>query len=153
MPEHLTTKEFYNNLNNCLDSQGILLSNSVADFLNEDTLKSVLSTFNSVFNKVYYFYDKEFMIKTNIKTTNLYVLATNKNKLNNLDIKFENIPKKMRHRVISTLRNLNKFSKKNTHKKYILYDEKNNYSHLFSKSMSNFRKLISMSIPSRILIN
>jgi|TARA_Y100000294_G_scaffold175209_1_gene194780 spermidine synthase len=153
VPEHLTTKEFYNNLNNCLDSQGIVLSNSVADFLNEDTLKSVLSTFNSVFNKVYYFYDKEFMIKTNIKITNLYVLATNKNKLNNLDIKFENIPKKMRHRLISTLRNFNKFSKKNTHKKYILYDEKNNYSHLFSKSMSNFRKLISMSIPSRILIN
>ena len=77
MPEHLTTKEFYNNLNNCLDSQGILLSNSVADFLNEDTLKSVLSTFNSVFNTVYYFYDKEL----NDIFVNQHIILVKKNDL------------------------------------------------------------------------
>tara|TARA_B100000579_G_C22824378_1_gene852307 strand:- start:89 stop:1720 length:1632 start_codon:yes stop_codon:yes gene_type:complete len=153
VPEHLTTKEFYKNLNNCLDSNGILLSNSVADFFNKETLNAVLSTFKSVFNSVYFFYDKEFITKTNINTSNLYVLATNKEKINNMNIELQNIPKNLRSRVISTLKNLNKFDKENYQNKYVLYDEKNNYAHLFSKSMSSFRKLISSSTPSRILIN
>ena len=36
---------------------------------------------------------------------------------------------------------------------YLIYDEKNNYSEIFSRSMTNFRKTVSISIPSRILIN
>ena len=153
VPEHLTTKEFYNNLKKCISANGILITNSVADFSNDETLKSVLSTFNSVFNKVYYFYDKEFMKTSNIKTANLYILATNKEKLKNSNIKLDKIPNKVKPRVIATLKNMKKFKNTEESKKFILIDEKNNYSHLFSKSMSLFRKLISNSIPSRILIN
>ena len=36
---------------------------------------------------------------------------------------------------------------------HIIYDEKNTYSEVFSKSMQSFRQLVSSSIPSRILIN
>ena len=41
----------------------------------------------------------------------------------------------------------------NLNNEYLIYDEKNSYSKIFSKSMTNFRKIVSMSIPSRILIN
>ena len=42
-PEHLTTVEFYHDLKNCLNKNGIILSNSVGDFSINDTLNSVLS--------------------------------------------------------------------------------------------------------------
>ena len=38
-------------------------------------------------------------------------------------------------------------------KEQLVYDEKNNYSEIFSQSMTTFRKIVSLSIPSRILIN
>ena len=48
--------------------------------------------------------------------------------------------------------NIKKYETKD-YSRYVIIDEMNNYSHLFAKSMSSFRKLISTSIPSRILIN
>jgi len=92
-----------------LNKNGIILSNSVGDFSINDTLNSVLFTFNNIFENVYYFYDKSYVEQSTIKVANLYILATN-----NKDI-------------------LN--------------------SEIFSKSMTTFRKIISLSIPSRILIN
>ena len=50
------------------------------------------------------------------------------------------------------LSNIKKYNNKN-YSRNVIIDEMNNYSHLFAKSMSSFRKLISTSIPSRILIN
>ena len=50
------------------------------------------------------------------------------------------------------VRDIKKYENKD-YSRYVIIDEMNNYSHLFAKSMSSFRKLISTSIPSRILIN
>jgi hypothetical protein len=59
----------------------------------------------------------------------------------------------MRAKLSSTLRNINKFKVEEMNKENIIYDEKNTYSEIFSKSMQSFRQLVSSSIPSRILIN
>ena len=53
----------------------------------------------------------------------------------------------------SKLRNINKFKVEEMNKENIIYDEKNTYSEIFSKSMQSFRQLVSSTIPSRILIN
>ena len=59
----------------------------------------------------------------------------------------------MNKKVISILNNRNKFEMTNPENDYLNYDEKNNYSKIFSSSMTTFRKALSLSIPSRILIN
>ena len=59
----------------------------------------------------------------------------------------------MRKKVFSILKNRNKFKINNLNNEYLIYDEKNNYSRIFSKSMTTLRKTVSLSIPSRILIN
>ena len=153
IPEHLTTREFYKDLKNCLNDDGILLSNSITDFSNNLTLNAVLSTFNAVFKNLYYFYDKTYVDQSSIKVTNLYTIATNKGKLKNLNIKFDYVPEGMKTKLSSTLKNINKFKEEEMNKKNIIYDEKNTYSEIFSKSMQSFRQLVSSSIPSRILIN
>ena len=153
IPEHLTTVEFYRDLRNCLNKNGIIVSNSVGDFSNSDTLNSVLFTFNTIFKDIYYFYDKSYVQQSPIKVANLYILATNNEGILNSKIEINNIPKNMNKKVISILRNRNKFEMTNLNNEYLIYDEKNSYSKIFSKSMTNFRKIVSMSIPSRILIN
>ena len=153
IPEHLTTIEFYKDLKNCLYDDGILISNSITDFSNNLTLNAVLSTFNAEFKNLYYFYDKTYVDQSSIKVTNLYTLATNKGKLKNLNIKFDHVPEGMKTKLSSTLKNINKFKEEEMNKKNIIYDEKNTYSEIFSKSMQSFRQLVSSSIPSRILIN
>ena len=82
----------------------------------------------------------------------LYVLVTDKREIKNLKIDYNQIPQVLRKRVFSTLGNIKKYEAKD-YSRYVIIDEMNNYSHLFAKSMSSFRKLISTSIPSRILIN
>ena len=153
IPEHLTTVEFYHDLRNCLNKNGIILSNSVGDFSINDTLNSVLFTFNSIFEDVYYFYDKSYIEQSTIKVANLYILATNNKDILNSEIKISDIPKSMSKKIISILKNKNKFEMTNLQDDYLIYDEKNNYSKIFSKSMTTFRKIVSLSIPSRILIN
>ena len=153
IPEHLTTIEFYKDLKNCLYDDGILISNSITDFSNNLTLNAVLSTFNAVFKNLYYFYDKTYVDQSSIKVTNLYTLATNKGKLKNLNLKFDHVPEGMKTKLSSIIKNINKFKEEEMNKKNIIYDEKNTYSEIFSKSMQSFRQLVSSSIPSRILIN
>ena len=154
IPEHLTTIEFYRDLRNCLKKDGVIVSNSVGDFSNNNTLNSVLFTFNTIFKDVYYFYDKPYIQQARIKVANLYILATNnENIFFNFKIKINNIPKVMKKKVISILNNRNKFEMTNLENDYLNYDEKNNYSKIFSSSMTTFRKALSLSIPSRILIN
>ena len=70
-----------------------------------------------------------------------------------MDVKFDLIPKVMRAKLSSTLKNTNRFNKEEMNEEHIIYDEKNTYSEVFSKSMQSFRQLVSSSIPSRILIN
>ena len=129
-----------------------MLNNTVVDLDKVETLDFVLSTFRSEFKNIYYFFDKELVEKTGIKITNLYVLVTDKREIKNLKIDYSQIPQVLRKRVFSTLGNIKKYETKD-YSRYVIIDEMNNYSHLFAKSMSSFRKLISTSIPSRILIN
>ena len=135
-----------------MNKDGILLNNTVVDLDKVETLDFVLSTFRSEFKNIYYFFDKELVEKTGIKITNLYVLVTDKREIKNLKIDYSQIPQVLRKRVFSTLGNIKKYETKD-YSRYVIIDEMNNYSHLFAKSMSSFRKLISTSIPSRILIN
>jgi len=153
IPEHLTTVEFYRDLRNCLDKNGVIVSNSVGDFSNSNTLNSVLFTFNAIFKDVYYFYDKPYIQQSPIKVTNLYILATNNKDIFNSKIRANNIPISMKKKSNFNLKNKNKFEMANLENDYLIYDEKNNYSEIFSRSMTNFRKTLSISIPSRILIN
>ena len=153
VPEHLTTVEFYHDLRNCLNKNGIIVSNSVGDFSNSNTLNSVLFTFNKIFEDIYYFYDKSYVQQSPLKVANLYILATNNKGILNSKIKINDIPKSMRKKVFSILKNRNKFKINNLNNEYLIYDEKNNYSRIFSKSMTTLRKTVSLSIPSRILIN
>ena len=152
-PEHLTTFEFYQNLKNCLNEKGVVVSNAIVDFSNNLTLSTTLSTFNAVFKNVYYFYDKIHLKKSNLKVSNLYVLASNQSKFKQTNIKLENVPKSMKDKVYRTLKNTNKFKNEKFNKEHVLFDEKNTYSKIYSKSLEAYRKAIINHVPSRILMN
>ena len=150
VPEHLTTKEFYENLNNCLNDNGFVLSNQLMDFSNELALNSVLSTFNDQFDNLHYFYTP------GAEFANLYILAGKKGtskSIEGLQLKLDFIPKDIRSSVIKVLKNSNKFKKEDAKEQNIFYDEKNQYSIIFAKVLTKQRKRINFSLPSRILIN
>ena len=117
------------------------------------TLNTILSTFNAVFKNIYYFYDNIYVDQAILKTTNLYILASNKKGYKKIDIKLENVPNNMLPKILHTLNNINKKKKENFNKENVLFDENNRYSKIFSKSLASYRKLISNVTPSRILMN
>ena len=149
-PEHLTTKEFYQNLDNCLNDNGVVLSNSLMDFSNELALNTILSTFSSQFDDLHYFHIPD------VKVNNLYIIAgkngTSK-RVQGLKLSLDSIPKGIKPTVIQILRNAKKFKKENFNDQNILYDEKNQFDIIFAKILPKYRKLVTYSIPSRILIN
>ena len=150
VPEHLTTKEFYKNINNCLNDNGIILSNSLMDFSNELALNSTLSTFNNQFDNLYYFYRpiNEF--------TNLYVVAVKKGSsktIEGLKVKLNSVPSSIKPKVIQALRNANKFQQEDFNYQNILSDKNNQFSIIFAKVIPKFRKAFVSLVPSRILIN
>ena len=104
-----------------------------------------------MFKNLYYFYDKTYVDQSPVKVANLYTLGTNRGQLKNLNVKFDHIPESMKTKLSSTLKNINRFKEEEMNKKNIIYDEKNTYSEIFSKSMQSFRQLVSSSIPSRIV--
>ena len=150
VPEHLTTKEFYKNLDNCLNDNGVVLSNSLIDLSNKLALNSVLSTFYNQFDDLYFFYRPGFEV------SNLYIIAgkngTSK-RVQGLKVSLDSIPKGIKPTVIQILRNAQKFKKEDFNDQNILYDEKNQYSVIFAKILPKYRKLVTSYVPSRILIN
>jgi len=149
-PEHLTTKEFYQNLDNCLNDNGIVLSNTLMDFSNELALNSVLSTFSSQFDDLHYFHIPD------AEVNSLYIIA-GKNEASKriegfkLDLGF--IPKNIKPTVIQVLRNGKKFKKGDFNDQNILYDEKNQYSIIFAKILPKYKKIVHSFVSSRLLIN
>ena len=91
--------------------------------------------------------------KSNLKISNLYILASNQLKFEQINIKLENIPKSMKEKVYRTLKNTNKFKNEKFNKEHVLFDENNTYSEIFSKSLETYRKAIANLVPSRILMN
>ena len=150
VPEHLTTKEFYKNINNCLNDNGIILSNSLMDFSNELALNSTLSTFNNQFDNLYYFY------RPINECTNLYVVAVKKGSsktIEGLKVKLNSVPSSIKPKVIQALRNANKFQQEDFNYQNILSDKNNQFSIIFAKVIPKFRKAFVSLVPSRILIN
>lgn len=149
VPEHLTTKEFYQDLKSCLNNDGIVVSNTFMDFTNELGFNSVLSTFNTVFKDVYY--------SNKVKDTvgNLFIVASRKGVIKNLDlsINFNSTPKHITPKIISILKSFEKFKDKEFNDQNIFFDEKNDYSIIFAKSFLHFRKKLFSNTPSRFLIN
>jgi len=151
IPEHLITKEFFKDLNNCLTNDGIIVSNSIMDFTNELALNTILSTYGSVFKNLYYF------DQLNSKIANLYIVTSNNSeldkKLYGFKPTFDYLPLKIKPDLNNILRRLIKFDKKNINDKNILSDENNKYSYIFAKNLQNYRKLIGSRTPSRFLMN
>ena len=149
-PEHLTTKEFYQNLDNCLNDNGVVISNTLMDFSNELALNSVLSTFSSQFDDLHYFHLPD------AKVNNLYIIAgkngTSK-RVEGFKVDLDYIPRGIQPTVIQVLKNAKKFKKEDYKYQNILYDEKNQYSIIFAKILPKYRKLVTSYVPSRILIN
>ena len=150
VPEHLTTKEFYKNLDNCLNDNGVVLSNSLMDFSNKLALNSVLSTFSNQFDDLHFFHTP------GAEVGNLYIVAgkngTSK-RVEGLNVSLDFIPKGIKPKIIQVLRNAKKFKKEDFNDQNILYDEKNQFSIIFAEILPKYRKLVTSSIPSRILIN
>ena len=150
VPEHLTTNEFYKNLDNCLNENGVILSNSLMDFSNELALNSVLSTFSNQFDDLHFFH------RPGVEVSNMYIVAgkngTSK-RVEGLNINLDFIPKGIKPTVIQVLRNAKKFNKEDFNDQNILYDEKNQFGIIFAKILPKYRKLVTYSVPSRILIN
>ena len=149
VPEHLTTKEFYQDLKNCLNNDGIVISNTFMDFTNKLGFNSVLSTFNTVFKDVYY------SNKVKNRVDNLFIVASRKGVIKNLDlsINFNSTPKHITPKIISILKSFEKFKDKEFNDQNIFFDEKNDYSIVFAKSFLHFRKKLFSITPSRFLIN
>lgn len=153
VPEHLTTKEFFEDIQRCMNRDGILISNNFADIGNKLAIASLLSTSYSVFGNIYYFYNKDLVKDKKIKITNLFIVAFNKSLTKNITFSFEDVPESILNIVYGTLNNFNKFKPNDYNKDIVISDKGNNYSHLFAKSYISFRKFVNKTIPSRILIN
>ena len=176
VPEHLMTKESFQDIKTCLHKDGILVSNIFIGLEKEDAWMSILATVNSVFSNVHFFHTKkEFDKDDKIKLTNANFVATKNKKQNvvntlvnsllstlltpvesastHLQLNFNDVPKILRQKVIATFKSYKKYDNSSLKNYNAISDDNNTYSSLFATMYEEYRKKINIMIPSRILIN
>ncbi len=147
MPEHITTKEFYENIKKCMSENSILISNNFIHKKNKTARMSLLATVKSAFNKIYFFQNLE------AYSFNAYIVAAKKDLPKTIDFNFTDTPKEFQKEVILTLKSKKEYKQDVLNKFKIISDESNTFSSLFANQNMYYRKLISTFYPSRILIN
>ena len=154
MPEHVTTKEFFQDIKTCLSTNGILVSNAIISLENETTKMSLVATIYSVFSNTHFFItETSFKKDDKITVTNCFIVATKTIPPDNINFNFSDVPKKILNRVVKTLNSYQKIQHINFNKYRIISDNGNSYSSLFAKTYMKFRQDIISYIPARILIN
>jgi predicted membrane-bound spermidine synthase len=176
VPEHLMTKESFQDIKTCLHKDGILISNIFVGLAKEEAWKSTLATVNSVFSNVHFFHRRtKFDKDDKIKLTNANIVATKNEKQNivntlvnsllstlltpvesastHLQLNFNDVPKILRQKVIAAFKSHKKYDNSSLKNYNAISDDNNTYSSLFATMYEEYRKKINIMIPSRILIN
>ena len=151
-PEHITTREFFRDINKCLSSDGVFLSNVFIPLGDEKAKMSLLATVSSVFGNVHFFYTKLNFYKDKTKITNANIVTTKTDPPAKLAFDLSNAPKAIQKRVLNTLKTHKKLKPDSFIGYEVITDSGNTYSSLFAESVMEFRKRLSQ-VPSRILIN
>jgi len=176
MPEHMMTKESFQDIKTCLHKDGILVSNIFIGLEKEDAWMSLLATVNSVFSNVHFFHTKkEFDKDDKIKLTNANFVATKNKKQNIINtlvntlvytlltpVEFgpthpqpnlHDVPKGIQQQVITSFKSHYKYDDNSLKNYNVISDDNNTYSSLFATMYEQYRKNVNSAIPSRILIN
>jgi spermidine synthase len=176
VPEHMMTKESFQDIKTCLHKDGTLVSNIFVGLEKEDAWMSILATVNSVFSNVHFFHTKkEFDKDDKIKLTNANFVATKNEKQNVVNtlvntllstmytpveslptqtqLDFLYAPIRTQQQVIATFKSHQKYDNSSLKNYNVISDDNNTYSSLFATTHEKYRKDINSTIPSRVLIN
>jgi len=145
MPEHITTKEFYQDIKKCMTNKGLLVSNNFISPKNISARMQFLATIYSVFGNAYFYQNKK-------ATYNAFTVATKSLPLTT-HFNLDDIPTAMKKRVNSTLKSQQEYHLNFFRKYKIFRDDSNTFSSLFARQSMEYRKGLTAYIPSRILIN
>tara|TARA_B100000686_G_C15927434_1_gene542586 strand:- start:84 stop:386 length:303 start_codon:yes stop_codon:yes gene_type:complete len=96
MPEHITTKEFYQDIKKCMTNKGLLVSNNFISSKNISARMQFLATIYSVFGNAYFYQNKKATYNAFTVSTKSLPLTTHFN--------LDDIPTAMKKRVNSTLK-------------------------------------------------
>ena len=154
MPEHVMTKEFFEDVKTCLNSNGILISNIFIETNNDATKMPLLATIYKVFGNTHYFSTKiNSSNKDKNRLTNAYILAAKKKMSETIKFSLDDTPITFQKEFHALLQS-HQVIHKNLFKKYkIISDNGNIFSVLFAKQYMRERKKLVSNTPSRILIN
>lgn len=179
MPEHMMTKESFQDIKTCLHKDGIFVSNILVGLEKKDAWMSILATVNSVFSNVHFFHTTtEFDKDDKIKLTNANFVATKNKKQNNiintlvintlvftgprgmgstptsnLQPNLNDLPNGIKQQVFNTFKSHQKYDNSSLKNYNVISDDNNTYASLFATMYEKYRKDINSEIPSRILIN
>jgi spermidine synthase len=154
MPEHITTWEFFQDINKCLSGEGVLLSNIFIGLGDERAKMSLLATINSAFGNVHFFHSRtEFDEDDKIKFTNANIVATKTTHSEQISFDIAHVPQGIQEKVFTTLKTHTKNERSSFEGYKIIYDSGNTYTSLFAAPIMQFRESMVSQIPSRILIN
>jgi predicted membrane-bound spermidine synthase len=154
MPEHITSQEFFQDINECLNSKGVLLANMFIAVGDERGKMSLLATISSVFGDIHFFHTKtKFELNDKIKLTNANIVATKSKPPERMVFDLSGVPKSIQGKVFNTLKTHKKFKSDSFFEHEIVTDKGNIYTSLFVEPIMLFRKNLVSQIPSRILMN
>jgi spermidine synthase len=145
MPEHITTKEFYQDIKKCMTNKGLLVTNNFISQKNISARMHFLATIYSVFGNAYFYQNKKSTYNAFTVATKSFPLTTHFN--------LDDIPTTMKKRVKSTLKSQQEYHLNIFSQYKIFRDGSNTFSSLFAKQSMEYRKGLTSYIPSRILIN
>jgi predicted membrane-bound spermidine synthase len=154
IPEHVTSQEFFRDIEKCLSDEGVLLSNVWMALGDQQSKMSLLATNFSVFGDVHLFHTEiSFKKDDKLRFTNAYIVAPKIDHSLKIPFDLSDVPKAIRVKVFTTLKSHKKLSRSSFEGYHIIRDNGNAYSYLFAEPIMRFRKNMVSQTPSRILIN
>jgi spermidine synthase/MFS family permease len=154
MPEHIITREFFQDINKCLSSDGVLLTNFFISLGDKKAKMSLLATVSSVFGSIYFFYDKlNFNKHDKIRFTSAQIVASKTDLPMKINFDLSNVPKQFKGKVLTTLKTYKLLRPDSFIGYEPITDKGNAFSSLFAETVMEFRKTRVAQIPPRVLIN
>jgi hypothetical protein len=152
IPEHLVTREFFADLKNCLNEQGVMVMNAFMSTDHQEPIQALLQTIASVFGEVHFAWEPKARDQS---LTSAFIVARKGGPVGKLEYSTNNMPAPMVHALNATMQTSCVFKAGDPAlgKAPVLTDISNQWKNLSHPVDLAYRTAIAGYIPWQMLLN
>lgn len=152
IPEHLVTREFFNDIKNCMNDHGVIVMNSFMSIKKPIPEYALLQTIASVFGEVYYI---QKCPEAGQDFTSAFIVARKGGPVGRIEASANNMPPLMAKQFSAALNDAKifKFGDPALKNAPVLSDVSNQWKHLAYTNELSYRRLVLGWAPWQILMN